>query len=83
MMIAAVMEVPGLAMRITKSAATGPRIGQCSQGGSGRTHFTLQLAQQIGIIRIGANYKGEKIRTEFGRNRPSMVCHSCGRKEIS
>ena len=33
MMIAAVMEVPGLAMRITKSAATGPHIGQCSQGG--------------------------------------------------
>ena len=25
----------------------------------------------------------KKIRTEFGRNRPSMVCHRCGRKEIS
>ena len=25
----------------------------------------------------------KKIRTEFSRNRPSMVCQRCGRKEIS
>ena len=78
-MIASMMEVPGLAMRITKSAATG--LAYNSAHRADIFHSTVSATNRDHQER--GKVQRKKIRTEFSRNRPSMVCHRCGRKEIS